>query len=138
MGGGQDAGAAARAREARARRLATLTSEPQKEKMRSDAAHQVGNPDQDDRANRRYDQGPNHPLGPCNFQLREDPPTHASADEPEAQVPNQTVAGTVHQLPGKPAGENSDYDCADHQAPRVGALTTRRMMHARALKRQCL
>jgi len=98
----------------------------------------VGSPDQDDCANRRYDQGTNYPLGSCNSQLREDPPTDDAADEPEDQVTNQTVAATLHQLPRKPAGKNSDYDCADHEVSLVCALTTRRMMYPRALERQRL
>src|SRR5215472_8059247 len=120
----------------RERRVAGLTSEKQKEGLRSDAAHQVSNPDQDDCTNRRYDQGTDHPLGPCYFQLREDPSPDDAADEHQDQVPNKAVAGAPHQLARKPAGENSDYDCSNHEVSRVCALAPGRMMHASALERQ--
>jgi hypothetical protein len=50
----------------------------------------------------------NDPGAEVDAQLGQQPTADQGADDPNAEVGNQTVAGTPHDLAGQPSGDEAD------------------------------
>src|SRR4051794_15330393 len=63
---------------------------------------------QQDRSDRRVDNGPNDAGAEMNAKLRQQPASDQRADDSDQQIADQSEAGASHNLAGQPAGHDAD------------------------------
>jgi hypothetical protein len=81
--------------------------------LRSGSFQQAANPDQNYRANKRYNDGTYYAAAGPDSQNTKEPPAQNAAEDSENDVHEYAVTTTLHNLPSKPACNQSNYNPSD-------------------------